>query len=48
MVTDTEFRNPVDALVVRSVQTLWDNPSVSIDDNFLEICGNSVVAIRLG
>lgn len=46
--TDNEFRNPMDALVVSSVRTLLDNTSVNIDDNFLDVGGNSIVAIRLG
>jgi hypothetical protein len=48
VVTDNEFRNPMDALVVSSVRTLLDNTSVSIDDNFLEIGGNFTAAVRLG
>ncbi|MDV9173509.1 phosphopantetheine-binding protein [Streptomyces sp. W16] len=46
--TENEFRNPVDALVVSSVRTLLGNPSVTLDDNFLSIGGNSIAAIRLG
>ncbi|MCX4884176.1 MULTISPECIES: hypothetical protein [unclassified Streptomyces] len=46
--TDNEFRNPMDALVVSSVRTLLDDTSVSIDGHFLEIGGNPIAAIRLG
>ncbi|MEU5534179.1 phosphopantetheine-binding protein [Streptomyces sp. NPDC020362] len=48
MVSDSEFRNPMDALVVGSVQSLMGDTNIGIDDNFLDIGGNSIVAVRLG
>ena len=44
----SEFRNPMDALVVRSVRHLIGDISISINDNFFNIGGNSIVAVRLG
>ncbi|MFE5241542.1 MULTISPECIES: phosphopantetheine-binding protein [unclassified Streptomyces] len=47
MADDSEFRNPMDALVVGSVRTLTGNPGIGLDDNFFDVGGNSIVAIRL-
>ncbi|WP_328872931.1 phosphopantetheine-binding protein [Streptomyces sp. NBC_00287] len=44
----SEFRNPMDALVVDSVRSLLGNKSIGIDDNFMDIGGNSIIAVRLG
>lgn len=43
----SDFRNPMDALVVGSLQKLVDNQGIGIDDNFFDVGGNSIVAIRL-
>ena len=48
MTIDSEFRNPMDALVVSNVRKLLGNTSIGIDDDFLAVGGNSIVAIRLG
>jgi len=38
----------MDALVVSNVRKLLGNTSIGIDDDFLAVGGNSIVAIRLG
>ena len=43
----SQFRNPMDALVLDSVRSLLRNPSISINDDFFEIGGTSIVAVRL-
>ncbi|MER7273816.1 phosphopantetheine-binding protein [Dactylosporangium sp. NPDC000244] len=48
MVTEDEFRNPMDALVIASVRRLVGDATVGIDDDFFAIGGNSIVAMRLG
>ncbi|MFH8516600.1 phosphopantetheine-binding protein [Streptomyces gelaticus] len=48
MESGSEFRTPMDALVVGSVRNLLGSTSVGINDNFLDIGGNSITAIRLG
>ncbi|MDT9684477.1 phosphopantetheine-binding protein [Streptomyces sp. TRM76323] len=48
MVIGSEFRNPMDALVVDSVRRLLGDTSIGIDDNFMDIGGNSIIAVRLG
>lgn len=48
MTIGSEFRNPMDALVVGSVRNLMGNTSIGIHDDFFDIGGNSIVAIRLG
>ena len=48
MTVDSGFRNPMDALVVGSVRNLTGNDGIGIDDNFFDIGGNSIVAVRLG
>ena len=48
MTIDSEFRNPMDALVVSNVRKLLGDTSIGIDDDFLAVGGNSIVAIRLG
>ncbi|MEV0533664.1 phosphopantetheine-binding protein [Kitasatospora sp. NPDC050463] len=44
----SEFRNPMDALVVESVRDLLGKTTVGIDDNLFDVGGNSIIAIRLG
>jgi hypothetical protein len=44
----SEFRKPMDALVVGIVRNLTGNPAIGIDDDFFDIGGNSIVAVRLG
>jgi hypothetical protein len=46
--TDDEFRNPMDALVVNNVRKLLGNTDIGIADDFLTVGGNSIVAVRLG
>ncbi|MFI1682008.1 phosphopantetheine-binding protein [Streptomyces sp. NPDC020607] len=48
MTVDSGFRNPMDALVVNSVRNLTGRTSVGIGDDFFDIGGNSIIAIRLG
>jgi hypothetical protein len=48
MTIDGEFRNPMDALVVGSVRDLIGKPGVSLGDDFFDVGGNSIIAIRLG
>ncbi|MGA5562220.1 phosphopantetheine-binding protein [Streptomyces platensis] len=48
MTIDSEFRNPMDALVVGSVRNLTGNTSIGINDDFFDVGGNSIIAIRLG
>ncbi|MFI5525193.1 phosphopantetheine-binding protein [Streptomyces platensis] len=48
MTIDSEFRNPMDALVVSSVRNLTGNTSIGINDDFFDVGGNSIIAIRLG
>ncbi|MGW6935782.1 phosphopantetheine-binding protein [Lentzea sp. NPDC054927] len=48
MTTDSEFRNPMDALVVESVRKLTGEEGIGIKDDFFDIGGNSIIAIRLG
>jgi Phosphopantetheine attachment site len=43
-----EFRNAMDALVVGSLRNLTGNAGIGISDNFFEIGGSSIVAVRLG
>jgi hypothetical protein len=43
-----EFRNSMDALVVGTVRNLLCNTSIGIDDDFFDVGGNSIVAVRLG
>ncbi|MEV8371275.1 phosphopantetheine-binding protein [Kribbella sp. NPDC056861] len=43
----TEFRNPMDELVVGKVRDLLGNPDIAISDDFLAVGGNSIVAVRL-
>jgi acyl carrier protein len=38
----------MDALVVSSMRNLMGDASISIDDNFFGIGGDSIVAVRLG
>jgi phosphopantetheine binding protein len=45
---ESEFRKPMDALVVGTVRNLLGNTSIGIDDDFFDIGGNSIVAVRLG
>ena len=44
----SEFRNPMDALVVSSLRNLMGDTSIGINDNFFAIGGNSLIAVRLG
>lgn len=48
MTVESEFRNPMDELVVSNVRKLTGNESIGINDDFFDIGGNSIVAIRLG
>ncbi len=48
MTIDSEFRNPMDALVVGRVRDLIGNTGIGIGDDFFDIGGNSIIAIRLG
>lgn len=43
-----EFRNSMDALVVSSMRNLMGDTSISVDDNFFRVGGDSVIAVRLG
>lgn len=45
---ESEFRNPMDALVVDAVRELLRNPGIGIEDDFFDVGGNSIVAVRLG
>ncbi|SDT70179.1 phosphopantetheine-binding protein [Actinoplanes derwentensis] len=45
--SDSDFRNPMDALVVGTVQKLVGKTDVGIDDDFFDLGGNSILAIRL-
>ncbi|WP_086558378.1 phosphopantetheine-binding protein [Streptomyces africanus] len=47
MTNDNEFRNSMDALVVDSVRTLTGNANIGLDDNFFDVGGDSIIAIRL-
>ncbi|WP_328961306.1 phosphopantetheine-binding protein [Streptomyces virginiae] len=48
MTVDSEFRNPMDELVVGKVRELLGNPDIGIGDDFLAVGGNSIIAVRLG
>lgn len=48
MTIGSEFRNPMDALVVESVRKLTGRENIGIKDDFFDIGGNSIIAIRLG
>ncbi|MEU9097974.1 phosphopantetheine-binding protein [Streptomyces sp. NPDC048361] len=48
MTVDSEFRNPMDELVVVKVRELLGNPDIGIGDDFLAVGGNSIIAVRLG
>jgi hypothetical protein len=48
MTIDGEFRNPMDALVVASVRDLIGKPGIALGDDFFDVGGNSIIAIRLG
>ncbi|MDQ7807549.1 phosphopantetheine-binding protein [Amycolatopsis sp. A133] len=48
MTSDSEFRNSMDALVVGSVRELTGKPGIGLEDDFFDIGGNSIIAIRLG
>ncbi|MFJ9634672.1 phosphopantetheine-binding protein [Streptomyces sp. NPDC101175] len=47
MTNDSEFRNPLDALIVDSVRKLTGNADIGLDDDFFDVGGNSIIAIRL-
>lgn len=47
MTIDNVFRNPMDALVVDNVRNLTGSTNIGIDDDFFDIGGNSILAIRL-
>ena len=41
-------RAAMEAVLLDSVRTLTGNPEVGIDDDFFDVGGNSIVAVRLG
>ncbi|GAA1602397.1 phosphopantetheine-binding protein [Actinoplanes couchii] len=45
--SDSDFRNPMDELVVGTVRKLVGKTDVGIGDDFFELGGNSIIAIRL-
>ncbi|MEU4621962.1 phosphopantetheine-binding protein [Actinoplanes sp. NPDC023801] len=47
MTVDSEFRNPMDELVVGKVRELLGNPAIGVGDDFLAVGGNSIIAVRL-
>ncbi|MFI9833543.1 phosphopantetheine-binding protein [Streptomyces sp. NPDC051913] len=42
-----ESHESMDALVVDSVRKLTGNAEIGLDDNFFDVGGNSIIAIRL-
>ncbi|MER7406042.1 phosphopantetheine-binding protein [Streptomyces sp. NPDC000070] len=47
MTDDSEFSNSMDTLVLESVRSLTGNADVGLDDDFFDVGGNSIIAIRL-
>lgn len=47
MTDDSEFSNAVDTLVLESVRGLTGNADIGLDDDFFDVGGNSIIAIRL-
>jgi hypothetical protein len=45
---DGGCRNPMDELVVGKVRELLGKPGIGIGDDFLDVGGNSIIAVRLG
>ncbi|WP_053745293.1 MULTISPECIES: phosphopantetheine-binding protein [unclassified Streptomyces] len=47
MTDDSEFSNSMDTLVLENVRSLTGNADVGLDDDFFDVGGNSIIAIRL-